>query len=173
MTNQRTPGFLDELLRRHFGPEWGSSPRMRRAEVEKLLTDDGQRRLELAERAAMEWGRAEEAEEVRIVSEHMVITPHGLLYAAELEGNPRKPRPLSSTPTTDRSSESPVRHPLCYLATSRAPFDRLVDHVHVAQLRQESTAAVDSRFGHELEFPCPLDAALRRTLESSPVLVWI
>ncbi|MFE0339133.1 hypothetical protein [Streptomyces sp. NPDC058955] len=144
--------------------------------MEKLLTDDGQRRLELAERAAREWGRAEEAEEVRIASEHMVITPHGLLYAAQLEGNPRKPRPLSPTPTTGRSrrsSESSSRHPLCYLATSRASFDQLVDHVHTAQLRQDSTAAVDSRFGHELEFPCPLDAALRRALESFPVLVWI
>ncbi|MEV6104223.1 hypothetical protein AB0M28_05825 [Streptomyces sp. NPDC051940] len=174
--SESTPGFLDELLWRHFGPEFGSSPQMRRAEVEKLLTDDGQRRLELAERAAVDWGRAENSEDVRITSERVVITPRGLLYAARLQGSPqpqRKPYPEPLIRSAGQTSACPRRHPLYYLATPHASFDQLIDRVDATQLRWDSTAAVDCRFGHDLEFPWPLDTALRRTMDSHPVFIWL
>ena len=34
-------------------------------------------------------------------------------------------------------------------------------------------AAVDSRYGHDLDFPWPLDTRLRRSLDAHETLVWI
>ncbi len=171
--------FPDELLWRYFGSEFGSAPQLRRAEVEKLLTDDGQRRFELAEHAAVSWGRTEILGDVHIASERFVVTPRGLLYAARLrgkQGQPRRPRPAYFTPRIGHAGRAPAparSQSLYYLATPHSSFDQLVDRVRTTPPRQDSTTVVDSRFGHELEFPCPLDASLRRTLDSHPVLIWI
>jgi hypothetical protein len=49
-------------------------------------------------------------------------------------------------------------------------LDPIADRVGATQLPQGSAVAVDTRFGHDLEFPWPLDAALRRTLDAHEVL---
>lgn len=159
--------FIDDVLRSHYGPEVEKSPQLRRIQVEKLLTDDGQRRLGEAERAAVEWGGHEFHGDVRIVSERMIVTPLGLVYAAGLKGLRRRPDRFS-----DRSSADPDET-MYYLATPRSTFDSLVDHTRGATQRHRSVAVVDSRYGHELEFPWPLDAGLRRTFDDHEELIWI
>ena len=156
--SDRLRGFLGEVLQRYLGSELESSSRISRAEVEKLLTDDGQRRLELAERAAAGWGRAEAGGDVEIVSERFIITPRGMVYVAGLRGS---------------AGTTAARRSLCYVATPSASFEPIVDRVRATDLRQEMVAAVDCRFGHDLEFPWPLDARLRRRFDSHQVLTWL
>ena len=143
--------FLDEVLLRYFGPEFSSSPRMPHADLEKLLTDDAQRRLEHARLAALEWANAEVHGDVEITSERWVVTPRGLLYAAGLSG-------------------AGSHRSLYYLATPPAMFEPLVDRTAASHLDEGSAAAVDSRLNRDLAFPWPLDAALRRTLDAHEVL---
>lgn len=156
--SDRLRGFLGEVPQRYFGSEAESSSRIPRAQVEKLLTDDGQRRLELAERAAADWGRAEARGEVEIVSERFIITPRGMLYLAGLRGLP---------------GATAAHRSLYYVATPTASFDPIVDRVRATGLRRHSAAAVDCRFGHDLEFPWPLDAGLRRTFDAHQILIWL
>jgi hypothetical protein len=148
--SERLVTFLDEVLQRYFGPEFGSSARMRHGDLEKLLTDDAERRLAHVRLAAVEWGTTEIRGNVEIRAEHWVITPRGLLYAAEL------------ATSADRS--------LYYLATPRALFEPVVEQTGAVHLPPESAAAVDSRLDPDLVFPWPLDAALRRKLDAHEVL---
>lgn len=148
--SEGSPGFLDEVLRRHFGPAIGSCPWMSRADLERLLTDDGQRRLDHARHVAVEWAGTDTHRTVEIVSERLMITPHGLLYAAELSAGPGLSR--------------------YYLAAAPVLFEPIVDHVHVVPPRPRTAAAVDRRFASDLVFPCPLDGGLRRTFDTDEVL---
>ena len=150
--------FFDEVLRQYFGSGIGWYARIRWADVERLLCDDTRRRLGHIRLAAMEWGRAETgrvagsagAGDVAITEESLLVTPHGLVYVAGLNGRP--PRPLY------------------YLATPSALFEHIVDRVGVTPLPPGSAAAVDDRLGDDLTFTWPLDAALRRMLDAYPVL---
>ncbi|MGV9712086.1 glucose-6-phosphate dehydrogenase [Gordonia sp. NPDC003424] len=143
--------FVDEVLQRHFGPEYSSADRIDRHHVEQLLTDDTRRRVEEARDAAVEWGRSELAGEVVIASDRLVITSHGLVYAAGM-----------SAPGAHR--------PLYYLATPIELFESIVERVDDTSLRQGSVAAVDDRFGHELTYPWPLDTGLRHLLDAHQAL---
>lgn len=149
--NERSSGFLGEVLQRYFGPGLGSWPRMRRADLERLLTGDTYRRVAHARGAAVEWAGTEITGTVEITSERLLITPRGLLYAAQLSG------PSS-------------RLALYYLAAPPPWLDPIADRVGTTQLPPDSAAAVDSRFGHDLLFPWPLDVTLRRTLDAHEVL---
>ncbi len=148
--SERPVTFLDEVLQRYFGAELGSFPRMRRADLERLLTDDAHRRRLRARLAAVEWGGTEIHSSVEIRSECWVITPRGLLYVAGLAGGPRRS--------------------LYYLAVPAVLFEPIVDRAAVSRLPRASAAAVDSRLDRDLVFPWPLDAALRRTLDAHEVL---
>lgn len=168
-------GFLDEVVQ-HYRPAGAPGPQaVPRSVVETLLVDDGQRRVELAERVAVAWGVGEAHGPVDITAERMLITSGGLLYAALLTGvgsATGRPRPLVDRPAqpAGRSIVS-TRRTLLYLASTRAPFDSLVDRIRL--LTRDATsavAAVDSRFGHELDYVWPLDVGLRRRLDASPVL---
>lgn len=143
-------GFFDLVLRQYYESVEHPAHRMERREIEKLLTDDGRRRLGQAEVAAVEWGTSEELDRVEIVAEQLLVTPDGLLYAAALRSHRRR---------------------LYYLAMPAAPFDAFVDRVRATPRAPGSAAAVDSRLGHELDFPWPLDTGLRRTLGSHEVLI--
>jgi hypothetical protein len=179
VTSVRLLEFLDGVLHLYYGSAFGVPPRMRRAEVERLLTDDAQRRLEQAELAAVEWGRSEIAGEVTIASERALVTSEGLLYAAALRSS--RGRSVRSRHATfdqpldaaGRPAADVRRSLLYYLAAPCASFDPFVDRMRATPLRKNSAAAVDSRFGHDLDFPWPHDAGLRRTLGSHHVLVWI
>jgi len=143
--------FVDEVLQRYFGPEYSSGAPMGREDVERLLTDDTRRRVEEARTAAVEWGRTEITGEVAIASDRLVITSHGLVYAAGM-----------SAPGAHR--------PLYYLATPPALFESIVERVDVASLRPGAVAAVDDRFGHDLTYPWPLDTGLRQMLDAHQAL---
>lgn len=147
--SDRLIGFLDEVLQRHFGTTLAACARMHRPEFERLLTDDGQVRLDHARRAALDWGHGETSGGVEITAERLVVTPRGLMYAAEL----RAPKDT-----------------LLYLATPAALFESFADRAHAAESLQGSAAAVDSRLGHDLTFPWPLDRALLRTFDDYEVL---
>lgn len=144
-------GFLDEVVHRRFGAEFSSFPRMRRPDLENLLTDDLHRRVGQARLAAVEWVNSEISDDdTAIISERLMITPRGLLYAAELSGR--------SQPY------------VYYLATSPELFEPIIDYVETSELPQGAAAAVDRRYGHDLEFPWPLDSGLRRLLDAHAVL---
>lgn len=172
--SERIIGFLDKVLRRYFGPEFGSCPRMRRADLERLLTDDAIRRLVRARQTAMDWGNSEIIGNVQITSERLLITPRGLLYAAALSGPVRGTRPptprLFHEPTDAAGLSASPHWSLYYLGTPRALFEPIVDRAAVTLLPPGSAAAVDSRLGRDLVFPWPLDTALRRTLDAHQVL---
>lgn len=137
-------GFLDVVMRRHFGPDVRSCPRMRRADLERLLTDDAQRRLDHARAAAVDWATTDTHGAARITSERLMITPRGLLYAAEL------------------SAVSGRRY---FMATAPLLFGPLVDRVSTTRLPTDAAVAVDSRFGSDLVFTWPLDGSLRRMFD--------
>jgi hypothetical protein len=137
--------FFGEIFQRYFRPAIDAYPRMGGALVERLLTltDDVPDRLAQTRRAATAWAKAE-TPNAGITSELFVITQHGLIYAAGL-------------------NES--RQALYYLATPPALFDPFVDQVDTAELREGAVVVVDSRFGRDLTFAHPMDAALRRILD--------
>lgn len=137
--------FFGEILQRYFRPAIDKYPRMGGVLVERLfaLTDDVPDRLVQTRRAAMAWGNAE-TPNARITSELFVITQHGLMYAAGLNGS---------------------RQALYYLATPPALFDPFVDQVDTAELREGAVVVVDGRFGRDLASAHPMDAALRRILD--------
>lgn len=142
--------FFDEVLRQFFGTDVESFARMRRADVEQLLSDDTRRRLTQIQSAAMELGQEAPGDRMHIDAQRLLITPHGLLYAAELSGTSHRP--------------------LCYFATPPALFDDIVDGVGATPRQAGWVVAVDRRVARELAFPWPLDAGLRRTLNAEPVL---
>lgn len=137
--------FFGEILQRYFRSAIDAYPRMGGVLVERLftLTDEVPDRLTDSRRAAVMWGKAENPN-ARITSEAIVITQHGLIYAAGL-------------------NES--RRALYYLATPPALFDAFVDQVDTADPREDAVVAVDSRFGRDLTSAHPMDAALRRILD--------
>jgi hypothetical protein len=150
--SQRVFGFLDEVLKRYFGVRLGSCTPMSRADLERLLTDDTQRRLDRTRLAAADWSGTEIIGGVSVASECLLITPRGLLYAAGLKGTARHASAVY------------------YLATPPWLFEPIAERVAAAQPLPASAAAVDSRLGHDLAFAWPLDAALRRTLDAHEVL---
>jgi Glucose-6-phosphate dehydrogenase, NAD binding domain len=172
--NQWLFDFLDEVLQRYFGSWVGSCPRINRTDVDTLLTDDTYRRLAETRVAAVGWGETETTGDVVISAERLMITPFGLLYAAELKGSGRREASRPGPRLVDEPGPQPLpageRRRLYYLATPPELFEPIVDQVGVAPLPQASAAAVDNRFGHELTFRWPLDTALRRMLDAHQVL---
>lgn len=157
--SQRVFGFLDEVLQRYFGARLGSCTPMHRADLERLLTDDTQRRLDQARLAASDWSGTEIIGSVSVASECLLITPRGLLYAAGLQGTGR-----------GASAFVPPPRPVYYLATPPALFEPIAERVAATQPLPASAAAVDSRLGDDLAFAWPLDVSLRRTLDAYEVL---
>jgi hypothetical protein len=158
--SERLFGFLDEVLQRYLGPRPGLCPTMDRPDLERLLDGDAQRRLGHARQAAAEWGVSETHGNVGIISERLLITPRGLLYAAGLRSGGGASGRLVPRP----------RRPLRYLATSPEMFEPIADRVDATPSRPVPAAAVDSRLGRDLVFTWPLDGALRRTLDAYQVL---
>jgi hypothetical protein len=137
--------FFGEIFRRYFRPAIDTYPRMGGALVDRLfrLSDHIPDRLAPTRCAAIAWGKAE-TPNARITSELIVITQHGLMYAAGLNESQRR---------------------LYYLATPPALFDPLVHQVDTADLHEGAVVVVDSRFGRDLASAHPMDAALRRILD--------
>ena len=145
--------FLDNVLQRYFGLRLDDCPRMSLADLDRLLTDDTQRRLHHARLAAADWGSTEIGGSFDIAAECVLITPRGLVYAASLTGA----APQSGAP-------------VYFLATPPELFEPIADRVGDTRPLPDWAAAVDSRFSHDLVFTWPLDRALRRTLDAHEVL---
>lgn len=139
---------LDDVLRRYFGASIESYPGMCHSDVDKLLSDDAYRRITVGRLVASQWLGTEIAI-TSMTSEHLLVTHDGLLYAAQLH-------------VTDQT--------VYVLATTPSLFAAVVDRVDAVHLHADSTAAVDCRVGHDLDFQWPLDAALRRLLDDNAVL---
>ncbi|BBZ73940.1 glucose-6-phosphate dehydrogenase [Mycobacterium paraseoulense] len=138
--------FFGQIFQRYFRNAVDTYPRTGGALVEKLLTlsDDALDRLTQPRCAAIASAQAE-IPNARITSEFFVVTQHGLVYAAELNGS---------------------RRSVYYLATPRAFFDPFVDQVGSAELRDGAVVVVDARFTRDLASSGdPMDAALRRILD--------
>jgi hypothetical protein len=98
--------------------------------------------------AAEEWGTAERHGSVRVLATHIVITEHGLLYAAEVGGP----------------------NPGYYLAVPRALLEPVADHIADSPPPSGTAAAVDCRLDHDLASIWQFESALRHRLESDPVI---
>ena len=157
--------FLEEVMQRHLGPDLASCPPMRRPDLERLLTDDGHRRLSRARAAATDWGHAEGDADVAV--DCLLITPRGLMYAAALRGA-RRSAPLPVPGPRQGVENQPAT--FYYMATPSALFEPTAERLAAARPLPAAAAAVDGRFGHDLVFACPLDGALRRTLDAHEVL---
>ncbi|NBH03247.1 glucose-6-phosphate dehydrogenase [Amycolatopsis sp. SID8362] len=152
--SERLSDFFEDALRRHFGTGAGSPPGIRRADVDKLLSDDGPRRVALGRLAALDWGGREAAGGVTITSERLLVTHHGLVYLAGLTA--QNPGPLRE---------------LLYLSTPPSLLDPIVDRIDTSRIPPGAAAAVDRRLGRELHFVWPLDTSLRRLLDAAPILL--
>ena len=157
--------FLEEVLQQHLGPELDSCPPMLRPDLERLLTDDGHRRLSRARAAATEWGRAEGDADVTV--DCLLITTRGLIYAAALRGPGRSAAVQIPLPRQPAESQPATFY---YVATPNALFEPVAERLAAARPASAVAAAVDSRYGHDLVFACPLDGSLLRTLDAHEVL---
>lgn len=165
-TNDALFDFVDEVLAQHFGSEYTPTATMDRTEVERLLTDDTRRRVEEARRAALEWGRSESPQDVTIASDRLVITSHGLIYAAGITAG----NTTTADTTTADTTTADTTTTLYYLATPIALFESMVERVDAIAGQQGSIAAVDDRFGDDLTYPWPLDVRLRHILDANRAL---
>ena len=141
---------------------------MSQADLGKLLTDDTRRRVTCARVAAAQWASAEVIAGFEVISEGLLIASRGLLYAARLSG-PVPEVPAQAAGHEPRRYESPHRT-LHYLAVAPQLFEPIAGQASVIPLRRGEVAVVDRRLGYDLEFPWPLDAALRRMLDGHELL---
>jgi hypothetical protein len=148
--SDRLVRFLDEMLQRYFDRTLGECPSMPRSDLERLLTDDGQRRAEQARAAATKWAETETHGRAAITSERLMITPRGLLYAATLSALPNRS--------------------LFYLATPQVFFEPMADRLGTTSRPPGSPAAVDGQLRSDLVFLSPLDRPLRRTFDTDELL---
>jgi hypothetical protein len=125
-----------------------SSPRIGQADFARFLTDDVRLHALHGRLAAEEWGAAETHEPVRVLATHLVITEHGLVFAAAVE-HP---------------------HPLYYLAVPRTLLDSVADHIADSPPPAGAVAAVDCRMDHDLASIWQFEKALRARLDTDPVL---
>jgi hypothetical protein len=151
--------YFDDILRQYFGTEPGTRPRIRRADFDTYLTDDVRLHVLQGREAALQWSHRDASGPVDITARHVVVTEHGLLYAAELQVPVRSDTPPATT----------WQHRY-YLATPHAVFDQIVDRVHDAPPPRESVAAVDCRLDRDLTSMWQFEGALRRLLDDYPVL---
>src|ERR1700750_2709067 len=168
--DEQSSDLPDEVLHRYLASRLGLCPRMSRADLDRLLTGDTRRRVVHARAAAVEWAGTEIVGTVEITSERLLITPFGLVYQARLSGSapgaPRRPAPSRFRgPAEEAGEHASSPWTLYYLATPPPLLDPIADRVGATQLPQGSAVAGDTRFGHALHFPGPLDAARRRTLD--------
>lgn len=126
-----------------------SSPRIGPADFTRFLTDDVRLHALQGRVAAEEWGTAETHERpARVLSTHLVVTEHGLVFAAAVE-HP---------------------HPLYYLAVPRTLLDSVADRIADCPPPAGAVAAVDCRLDHDLASMWQFEKALRERLGTDPVL---
>ncbi|QNJ93582.1 hypothetical protein HZU40_04395 [Mycolicibacterium fluoranthenivorans] len=140
--------YFGEMLRACLDTDLSSSPQIGADEFARFLTDDVRLHVLQGRLAATEWGLAEGRGPVHVAATHIVITEHGLLYAAVVT----LPQP---------------RH---YLAAPRTLLDWVADHVAASPPPSGSAAAVDCRLDHDLASIWQFESALRHRLDTDPVL---
>ncbi len=140
--------YFGEMLRSCLDTDLGSSPVIGTGEFTRFLTDDVRLHVLQGRLAAAEWGAGEAHHPVPVTATHIVITEHGLLYVAVVEGP----------------------HPGYYLAAPSALLDAVADHVAASPPPSGSVAAVDCRLDHDLSSIWQFESALRHRLDTDPVL---
>lgn len=142
--------YFGGVLRECLDTGLAASPRINRSEFAAFLTDDVRLHVCQGRAAAGEWGAAEAHAPVTVTATHVIVTTHGLIYAATLS--------------------TPHRDPWHYLALPHVLFDSVADRVHDAPPSRGAVAAVDCRLDHDLSSMWQFEGALRRMLDDYPVL---
>ncbi|MHA3024667.1 hypothetical protein ACXPWS_30860 [Mycobacterium sp. BMJ-28] len=141
--------YLGEMLSSCLNPDLASSPRIGAAEFVKFFTDDVRLHAMQGRLAATEWAAAEtRARPVHVTATHIVITEHGLLYAAVVA----------------------LPQPRYYLAAPRALLDTIADHIADSPPPSGCATAVDCRLDHDLASIWQFESVLRHRLDTDPVL---
>lgn len=146
--SDRLFNYLGEMLRGSLDADLASARAIGADEFTRFLTDDVRLHVLQGQLAAAEWGIAERHGPVRVTATHIVITEHGLLYAAEVGGP----------------------HPGCYLAVPRALLEPVADHIVESPPPAGAAAAVDCRLDHDFASIWQFESALRHRLEADPVI---
>jgi hypothetical protein len=146
--SDRLFNYIGEMLCGGLDADLRSARVLGPGDFPKFLTDDVRLHVIQGRLAAEEWGTAERHGSVRVLATHIVITEHGLLYAAEVGGP----------------------NPGYYLAVPRALLEPVADHIADSPPPSGTAAAVDCRLDHDLASIWQFESALRHRLESDPVI---
>jgi hypothetical protein len=140
--------YFGEMLCGSLDTDLASARVIEAGDFTRFLTDDVRLHVIAGQLAAVEWGTAESHGLVQVTATHIVITEHGLLYAAEVGGP----------------------NPGYYLAAPRALLEPVADHIADSPPPSGVAAAVDCRLDHDLASMWQFESALRHRLESDPVI---
>ncbi|MGB8406186.1 MAG: hypothetical protein WCE30_19175 [Mycobacterium sp.] len=140
--------YLGEMLCGSLDTDLASARVIGARDFTRFLTDDVRLHVIQGRLAAAEWGTAESRGPVRVTVTHLVVTEHGLLYAAEVGG----------------------RNPGYYLAAPRALLEPVADHIADSPPPSGAGAAVDCRLDHDLASMWQFESALRHRLDSDPII---
>lgn len=142
--------YFGGMLRECLDAGIASSPRIDRSEFPKFLTDDVRLHVQQGRVAAGEWGATEAHAPVTVSATHVIVTAHGLVYAAAL-----------AVPHQDRAWH--------YLAVPHILFESVADHM-ATEPPPAALAAVDCRLDHDLASMWQFEGALRRMLDDHPAV---
>ncbi|WP_020101528.1 hypothetical protein [Mycobacterium sp. 360MFTsu5.1] len=146
--SDRLFNYIGEMLCGSLDADLASARVLAPGDFTKFLTDDVRLHVIQGRLAAEEWGTAEHHGPVRVLATHIIITEHGLLYAAEVGGP----------------------NPGYYLAAPRTLLEPVADHIADNPPPSGTAAAVDCRLDHDLASIWQFESALRHRLESDPVI---
>lgn len=146
--SDRLFNYIGEMLRGCLDVDLAAARVIEAGEFTKFLTDDVRLHVISGHVAAAEWGTAESREPVRVTDTHIVVTEHGLLYAAEVGGP----------------------NPGYYLAVPRSLLEPVADHIADSPPPCGTAVAVDCRQDHDLTSIWQFESALRHRLDTDPVI---
>ncbi|MDR3664089.1 MAG: glucose-6-phosphate dehydrogenase [Mycobacterium sp.] len=146
--SDRLFNYVGEILCGCLDVDLASAAMIGAEDFAKFLTDDVRLHVIRGHAAAAEWGIAEHHGPVQVTATHLVITEHGLVFAAEVGGP----------------------NPSYYLAAPRALLEPVADHIADSRPLLGAAAAVDCRMGHDLASIWQFEHALRHRLDADPVI---
>ncbi len=146
--SDRLFNYVGEILRGCLDVDLAAARVIEADDFAKFLTDDVRLHVISGHLAAAEWGAAEHRHSVPVTDTHIIVTQHGLLYAAEIGS----------------------ANPGYYLAVPRSLLDPIADHIADSPPPAGTPIAMDCRLDHDLASIWQFESALRHRLESDPVI---
>lgn len=146
--SDRLFNYVGEMLRGCLDVDLASARVIGAGDFAKFLTDDVRLHVVSGHLAAAEWGTADRHRSVPVTDTHIIVTEHGLLYAAEVGGP----------------------NPGFYLAVPRSLLEPIADHIADSPPPAGTPIAIDCRLDHDLASIWQFESALRHQLESDPVI---